>query len=101
IRNRRAKDAGIWPYHADGQRRDRHRSGNFRRLAARIGLCPWRRRRLRILIDAHAAVLATFPHANPLMNLTTLLEITFPFMLILGIPAVYKMALFWQSLLQA
>lgn len=51
-------------------------------------------------IDAPAAVRATFPTANPSIYLTASLGITFPFMLILGIPAVYQMALFWQTLLQ-
>ena len=51
-------------------------------------------------IDAPAAVRATFPTANPSIYLTASLGITFPFMLILGIPAVYQMALFWQALLQ-
>jgi uncharacterized protein len=47
-------------------------------------------------IDAPAAVRATFPEANPAIYLTSSLGITFPFMMILGIPAVYQMALFWQ-----
>ncbi len=50
-------------------------------------------------IDAPAAVRATFPEANPGIYLTSSLGITFPFMLILGIPAVYQMALFWQGLM--
>jgi uncharacterized protein len=50
-------------------------------------------------IDAPAAVRATFPQANPSIYLTSSLGITFPFMLILGIPAVYQMAVFWQSVL--
>lgn len=50
-------------------------------------------------IDAPAAVRATFPKANPSIYLTTSLGVTFPFMLILGVPAVYQMALFWQSVL--
>ncbi|MGL6208749.1 MAG: sodium-dependent bicarbonate transport family permease [Paracoccaceae bacterium] len=50
-------------------------------------------------IDAPAAVRATFPQANPSIYLTASLGITFPFMLILGIPAVYQMALMWQTLL--
>ncbi len=49
-------------------------------------------------IDAPAAVRATFPEANPGIYLTSSLGITFPFMLILGIPIVYQMALFWQAL---
>lgn len=48
-------------------------------------------------IDAPAAVRATFPEANPGIWLTASLGITFPFMLILGIPAVYQMTLFWQA----
>lgn len=50
-------------------------------------------------IDAPAAVRATFPQANPAIYLTTSLGITFPFMMIAGIPAVYQMAVFWQGLL--
>jgi hypothetical protein len=50
-------------------------------------------------IDAPAAVRATFPEANPAIYLTTSLGITFPFMMVLGIPAVYQMAVVWQSLL--
>jgi uncharacterized protein len=46
-------------------------------------------------IDAPAAVRATFPEANPGIYLTSSLGITFPFMLIVGIPIVYQMALFW------
>jgi hypothetical protein len=48
-------------------------------------------------IDAPAAVRATFPEANPGIYLTASLGITFPFMLIFGIPAVYQMALFWAG----
>lgn len=50
-------------------------------------------------IDAPAAVRATFPTANPGIFLTSSLGITFPFMLILGIPAVYQMTLFWRMTL--
>jgi hypothetical protein len=48
-------------------------------------------------IDAPAAVRATFPEANPSIWLTASLGITFPFMLILGVPLVYQMALFWAG----
>lgn len=48
-------------------------------------------------IDALAAVRATFPEANPSIYLTSSLGITFPFMLILGIPLIYQITLFWQS----
>lgn len=48
-------------------------------------------------IDAPAAVRATFPEANPGIYLTSSLGITFPFMLIVGIPLVYQMALFWAG----
>jgi hypothetical protein len=51
-------------------------------------------------IDAPAAVRATFPEANPAIYLTTSLGVTFPFMMIAGIPAVYGMAEFWQALLR-
>jgi uncharacterized protein len=50
-------------------------------------------------IDAPAAVRATFPQANPAVYLTASLGITFPFMMVLGIPAVYQMAVLWQRLL--
>lgn len=50
-------------------------------------------------IDAPAAVRATFPSANPGIYLTSSLGITFPFMLILGVPIVYDIALLWRYLL--
>lgn len=50
-------------------------------------------------IDAPAAVRATFPEANPGIYLTSSLGITFPFMLILGVPVIYQIALFWQATL--
>jgi uncharacterized protein len=50
-------------------------------------------------IDAPAAVRATFPEANPSIYLTSSLGITFPFMLILGVPLIYQIALLWQSAL--
>jgi hypothetical protein len=50
-------------------------------------------------IDAPAAVRATFPEANPGIYLTASLGITFPFMLIAGIPIVYEMARFWAGIL--
>jgi hypothetical protein len=49
-------------------------------------------------IDAPAAVRATFPDANPGIYLTSSLGITFPFMLIAGIPIIWQMTLFWQGL---
>lgn len=49
-------------------------------------------------IDAPAAVRATFPEANPSIYLTTSLGITFPFMVLAGVPLVWKMAAFWQGL---
>jgi hypothetical protein len=49
-------------------------------------------------IDAPAAVRATFPEANPSVYLTTSLGVTFPFMLIAGVPLVHQMALFWAGL---
>jgi hypothetical protein len=49
-------------------------------------------------IDAPAAVRATFPEANPSIYLTTSLGVTFPFMLIFGIPAIYQITLFWQGM---
>lgn len=48
-------------------------------------------------IDAPAAVRATFPEANPSIWLTASLGVTFPFMLILGVPLVYQFALFWAG----
>jgi len=50
-------------------------------------------------IDAPAATRATFPEANPGIYLTSSLGITFPFMLIVGIPIVYMMAQFWAGVL--
>jgi uncharacterized protein len=50
-------------------------------------------------IDAPAAVRATFPQANPSIYLTASLGITFPFMLILGVPLIYQIASFWHSAL--
>ena len=49
-------------------------------------------------IDAPAAVRATFPDANPSVYLTASLGITFPFMLIAGVPLVWQMTVFWQGL---
>lgn len=48
-------------------------------------------------IDAPAAVRATFPDANPSIYLTSSLGITFPFMILAGIPVVWQMAQFWQG----
>lgn len=50
-------------------------------------------------IDAPAAVRATFPTANPAIYLTSSLGITFPFMLIIGVPTVYQMAVLWRGVL--
>lgn len=49
-------------------------------------------------IDAPAAVRATFPEANPSVYLTASLGITFPFMLVAGVPLVWKMTMFWHGL---
>jgi uncharacterized protein len=49
-------------------------------------------------IDAPAAVRATFPQANPSVWLTASLGVTFPFVLIIGVPLVYQMAVFWAGL---
>jgi len=49
-------------------------------------------------IDAPAAVRATFPEANPSIYLTSSLGITFPFMVLAGVPLVWQMAAFWQGL---
>jgi hypothetical protein len=51
-------------------------------------------------IDAPAAVRATFPTANPAIYLTSSLGVTFPFMLIVGVPVVYQMAAFWAAALR-
>lgn len=50
-------------------------------------------------IDAPAAVRATFPEANPGIYLTSSLGITFPFMLLAGVPLLYEVARLWQQLL--
>ncbi|MGE5268020.1 MAG: sodium-dependent bicarbonate transport family permease [Deltaproteobacteria bacterium] len=50
-------------------------------------------------IDAPVAVRETFPEANPSIYLTSSLGVTFPFMLVLGIPVVFEMAEFWVSAL--
>ena len=49
-------------------------------------------------IDAPAAVRSTFPEANPSIYLTSSLGITFPFMVLAGVPIVWQMAKFWQGL---
>lgn len=49
-------------------------------------------------IDAPAAVRATFPEANPSIYLTSSLGITFPFMVLAGVPLVWEMAAFWQRM---
>jgi len=49
-------------------------------------------------IDAPAAVRATFPEANPAIWLTASLGITFPFMMLAGVPLVYQFAQFWGGL---
>jgi uncharacterized protein len=46
-------------------------------------------------IAAPVAVRATFAEANPSIYLTSSLGITFPFMLILGVPLIYQITLFW------
>lgn len=48
-------------------------------------------------IDAPAAVRATFPEANPSIWLTASLGITFPFMMLAGVPLVYRFASFWAG----
>jgi hypothetical protein len=50
-------------------------------------------------IDAPAAVRATFPEANASIYLTSSLGITFPFMLLAGIPIVWEMTGWWRTLL--
>jgi len=52
-------------------------------------------------IDAPAAVRATFPQANPSIYLTSSLGITFPFMLIFGIPLIWQIAMLWQGVFGA
>jgi len=49
-------------------------------------------------IDAPAAVRATFPEANPSIWLTASLGITFPFMMLAGVPLVYRFATLWAGL---
>ncbi|WP_448584953.1 sodium-dependent bicarbonate transport family permease [Thermaurantiacus sp.] len=48
-------------------------------------------------IDAPAAVRATFPEANPSIWLTASLGITFPFMMLVGVPLVYRFAALWAG----
>ena len=48
-------------------------------------------------IDAPAAVRATFPDANPSIYLTSSLGITFPFMVLAGVPIIWEMASFWHQ----
>jgi len=50
-------------------------------------------------IDAPAAVRATFPEANPSIYLTSSLGVTLPFMLVLGLPLLYKITLFIHAVL--
>lgn len=49
-------------------------------------------------IDAPAAVRATFPDANPAVWLTASLGITFPFMMLAGVPLVHMFARTWAGL---
>lgn len=49
-------------------------------------------------IDAPAAGRATFHDANPSVYLTASLGITFPFMLLAGVPLVWQMTAFWQGM---
>lgn len=49
-------------------------------------------------IDAPAAVRATFPEANPAIWLTASLGITFPFMMLAGVPMVHAFATMWAGL---
>ncbi|MBS3961310.1 MAG: sodium-dependent bicarbonate transport family permease [Sandarakinorhabdus sp.] len=49
-------------------------------------------------IDAPAAVRATFPEANPAIWLTASLGITFPFMMLAGVPLVYLFAKMWAGM---
>lgn len=48
-------------------------------------------------IDAPAAVRATFPEANPAIYLTSSLGITFPFMMVAGLPALYQVAVWFAG----
>lgn len=50
-------------------------------------------------IDAPVAVRETFPEANPSIYLTSSLGVTFPFMLLVGIPVTFEMAEFWVGIL--
>jgi len=49
-------------------------------------------------IDAPVAVRATFPDANPSIYLISSLGITFPFMVLVGVPIIWEMARFWHGL---
>jgi uncharacterized protein len=50
-------------------------------------------------IDAPAAVRATFPEANPGIYLTSSLGVTFPFMLLVGVPVLYEITQAWARLI--
>ncbi|MGL4320481.1 MAG: sodium-dependent bicarbonate transport family permease [Paracoccaceae bacterium] len=49
--------------------------------------------------DAPAAVRATFPQANPSICPSSSQGTALPVMRILGVPLVYRLALFWQATL--
>lgn len=48
-------------------------------------------------VDAPAAVRATFPEANPAIWLTASLGVTFPFMMLAGVPLVHGFAVMWAG----
>ncbi len=50
-------------------------------------------------INAPALVRASFPAANPAIYLTCALGITFPVLLLIGLPLIAQMALFWPRLI--
>ena len=50
-------------------------------------------------INAPAIVRVSFPSANPSIYLTCALGVTFPVLLLIGLPLIAQMALLWQRLL--
>ena len=52
----------------------------------------------RVRVDPSLLPVPSAPEADPSIYLTASLGITFPFMLILGVPMVWQMTAFWQGL---
>jgi hypothetical protein len=51
-------------------------------------------------INAPALVRASFPEANPSVYLGCALGVTFPVLLLVGLPLIAQMALFWDRLIE-